>query len=133
MRLEDIKGKCTKGIDAINKVAGISPQKCRFIIVDIDNNYMSNIYMRYPDFSRKWMAVFLRKRNLDSVVGMIKRNEHRISWVDILLYSSNGSEAIYFVEMIYLNKEDEEVNFHACVQVDLKGNAILHSSGNDTN
>lgn len=96
------------------------------IPVFVDDGLMANLYIRKSKFLRYWMAKCRRRHTVEYLARLIERNESKIAWVDILLYSFDGTDALYFVELVCLNKKPGILNYHASVETDKYGKAKLY-------
>lgn len=126
MSVVGIKKKCLWLLDKIDGVAGISPKRRSLIPFFITDSPLSDFRELHSRTIYPLMKVFGRRRSLDYIAALVKREESRVSWVDIFLYSFDGEKAVYFVKLVCLGKRAGFVGFHACVEADLNGNTILH-------
>lgn len=126
MSVIGIKKKCLWLFDKIDGIAGISPKRRSLIPFFITDSPLSDFRELHSRTIYPLMKVLGRRRSLDYIAALVKREESRVSWVDIFLYSFDGEKAVYFVKLVCIGKREGFVGFHACVDADLNGNTILH-------
>lgn len=126
MSVTGIKKKCLWLLDKIDGVAGISPKRRSLIPFFITDSPLSHFRELHSRTIYSLMKILGRRRSLDYIAALVKREESRVSWVDIFLYSFDGERSVYFVKLVSLGKREGFVGFHACVDADLNGNTILH-------
>lgn len=92
------------------------PTKCHFFTQIIDDSAHTKQYIENKT-ERRRILVRTKPSDLDELVHIIYENQDKISWVDFYLYSIDIDTATYIVELVCLNKYNDEINYHVSTDI----------------
>ena len=97
-----------------------------FIPQIINDSERSNYYVNNKSSHIPLFLKYRHKISLNKLVLLIYKQQERISWVDFRLCYSGTDCLIFIAELVYFNKEDDNINYHLCWPDSLITNGDQH-------